>query len=220
MAKKIKISRKELLKEPDQFMSSSEKAMLFFNENRATVIGGFLIIMVAGLSFFGYQNYRLSQVMKNEALYFNMLEIVKTKEEITERLLKIRDQIELRSHRNRASLLLGDVYLKNNNINGAQETYEEILNNSQGINHDMATIGLAYTYEAKNEFKKAISLYKLVVDANNAFPLFQVYWSMVRCHVNNNEKSNALLVLREMQIKFSGPDELEKIDKRIRQLST
>ena len=220
MAKKIKISRKELLKEPDQFLSSSEKAMLFFNENRATVIGGFLIIMAVGLSFFGYEKYRLSQIMKNEALYFNMLEIVKTKEEITERLLKIRDQIKLRSHRNRASLLLADVYFKNNNINGAQETYKEILNNSQGINHDMATIGLAYTYEAKNEFKKAISLYKLVIDGNTTFPLFQVYWSMVRCHVNNKENSNALLVLREMQIKFSGSDELEKIGKRIKQLST
>ena len=149
-----------------------------------------------------------------------MLEIVKTKGDITERLLKIRDQIELRSHRNRASLLLADVYFKNNNINGAQETYKEILNNSQGINHDMASIGLAYTYEAKKEFKKAISLYKLVIDANTTFPLFQVYWSMVRCHVNNKENSNALLVLREMQIKFSGPDELEKIDKRIKQLST
>ena len=46
MAKKIKITRKELLKEPDQFLSSSEKAMLFFTKNRSTVIISIFIFLV------------------------------------------------------------------------------------------------------------------------------------------------------------------------------
>ena len=37
---------------------------------------------------------------------------------------------------------------------------------------------------------------------------------------SNNDTSNALLILREMQIKFSSPSELEKIDKKIQQLSS
>ena len=84
----------------------------------------------------------------------------------------------------------------------------------------MANIGLAYTHEAKGELRNAIDLYKSVIDANTSFPLFQVYWSLARCHINNNDNSNALLILREMQIKFSGTAELEKIDRRIKQLST
>jgi len=220
MAKKIKITRKELLKEPDQFLSSSEKAMLFFTENRSAVVGGILIILIAGLSYFGYENYKLSQIMKNEALYYNMLEIAKAEEKETEKLLKMRNQIGNGSQRNRASLLIADAYFKNNNYDQAEEIYREIIKNSKGLNHSMATIGLAYTYEAKGDFNNAISLYKSVIDINTVFPLFQVYWSLARCHVNDNDKSKALLVLREMQIKFTGTNELEKIERRIKQLST
>jgi len=220
MAKKIKITRKELLKEPDRFLSTSEKAMLIFTENRSKVIISIIAVLVGGLSFFGYENYQTSKIMKYEALYFNMTEIAKIEKIEVERLIKIRDQIGLGSHRNRASLLLADIYFKNKNYDKAESTFLEIKNNSQGLNYQMANIGLAYTHEAKGEFKNAIDLYKSVIDTNTSFPLFQVYWDLARCHVSNNDNSNALLILREMQIKFSGTAELEKIDKQIKRLST
>jgi len=220
MAKKIKITRKELLKEPDQFLSSSEKAILFFTKNRSKVIITIVTVLIGGVSFLGYKNYQTSQIMKYEALYFNMVEIAKTEGVGVDKLIEIRDQIKFRSHRNRASLLIADVYFKNKDFDKAQSTFLEIINDSQGLNHQMANIGLAYTHEAKSEFRTAIDLYKLVIDADTSFPLFQVYWSLARCHINNNDSSNALLILREMQIKFSGTTELEKIDRRIKQLST
>ena len=105
-------------------------------------------------------------------------------------------------------------------VDSCEEYFLEIKNNSQGLYHQMAIIGLGYIHEAKGEFKNAIDLYKSVIDANTSFPLFQVYWSLARCHISNNDTSNALLVLREMQIKFSETAELEKIDRRIKQLST
>jgi len=220
MAKKIKITRKELLKEPDQFLSSSEKAMLFFSKNRSKVFITIVTVLIAGLSFLGYENYQVSQIMKYEALYFNMLEIAKTEGKGIDKLIKIRDQISFRSHRNRASLLLADVYFINNDFDKAQTTFLEIINNSHGLNLQMANIGLAYTHEAKGEFRNAIEVYKSVIDTDNGFPLFQVYWSIARCYINNNDNPNALLILREMQIKFSGSSELEKIDRRIKQIST
>ena len=93
MAKKIRITRKELLKEPDQFLSSSEKAMLFFTENRSKVIISIVTVLIAGLSFFAYENYQTSKIMKYEALYFHMTEIAKTEVSDVDKLIKIRDQI-------------------------------------------------------------------------------------------------------------------------------
>jgi tetratricopeptide (TPR) repeat protein len=221
MAKKI--SRKELLKQPDQFLSSTDKAMLFFTNNRSTVISSIVGILVCGLSLLGYQNYQQSQTMKFEAMYFDMEEIVKVEEAKGNnpegQLVKIRDQISDESHRNRASLLLADVYFQYGNFDKAKSTYQEIRNNSGGLNHQMANVGLAYTYESMGEFKKAIDLYKLTIDTNDNFPLFQVYWSLARCHENNKDTPNALLILREMQIKFSGRAESEKIENQIKQLS-
>ena len=80
-------------------------------------------------------------------------------------------------------------------------------------------VGLAYVYEAMEDYENAIDLYKTAINSKGNFPLFQVYWSLARCHENNKDISNALLILREMQIKFSSDAELEKIDKKIKNLS-
>tara|TARA_B100000686_G_scaffold16119_1_gene15115 strand:+ start:717 stop:1391 length:675 start_codon:yes stop_codon:yes gene_type:complete len=224
MAKKIKITRKELLKEPDQFLSSTDKAMLFFRQNRSFVIGGAVGIMLFGLSFLGYKNYQKSQTMKFESLYFQMEKIAEESKEkgkkLQEQLAEIRDQIHEGQHRNRASLFLADIYFQYEDYDKANSIYQEVRNKSSGLNHEMATVNLAYTYEAMGDLKKAIDLYKLVINSNSNFPLFQVYWSLARCHENNNDISNALLILREMQIKFSGRAELKNIDSRIKELST
>jgi tetratricopeptide (TPR) repeat protein len=221
MAKKI--SRKELLKQPDQFLSATDKAMLFFSNNRSTVIGSIVAILVVGLSLVGYQNYQQSQTMKFEAMYFSMEEIVRIEgakgSNPESQLVKIRDEITDESHRNSASLLLADVYYQYGNFDKAKSTYQEVRNSSQGLNHQMANVGLGYAHEAMGEFKKAIDLFKLAINTNDNFPLFQVYWSLARCHKNNKDISNALLILREMQIKFSGRAESEKIKNQIKQLS-
>ena len=224
MAKKIRITRKELLKEPDQFLSSTDKAMLFFKQNRSSVISGVVGVMFLGLSFLGYQNYEKSQTMKFESLYFKMEQIAENSDEkgkkLQEQLIEIRDQIDEGSHRNRASLFLADIYFQYEDFDKAKSIYEEVRSKSRGLNHQMAVVNLAYTYEAMGNLKKAIDLYKLTINSNSNFPLFQVYWSLARCHENNNDTSSALLILREMQIKFSGSAELKNIDSRIKELST
>jgi len=224
MAKKIKITRKELLKEPDQFLSSTDKAMLFFKQNRFSVIGGVVGVMLLGLSFLGYQNYEKSQTMKFESLYFKMEKIAEESEKkgkkLQEQLIEIRDQIDEGPHRNRASLFLADIYFQYEDFDKAKSIYEEVRSKSSGLNHEMAAVNLAYTYEAMGNLKKAIDLYKLTINSNSNFPLFQVYWSLARCHENNNDTSSALLILREMQIKFSGSGGLKNIDSRIKELST
>ena len=224
MAKKIRITRKELLKEPDQFLSSTDKAMLFFRQNRFFVIWGIIVVMLFGLSFLGYQNYQKSRIMKFESLYFKMEKIVEESKEkgkkLQEQLIKIRDQIDEGPHKNRASLFLADIYFQNEDYDKAKSIYQEVRSKSRGLNHEMAAVNLAYTYEAMGDLKKAIDLYKLAINSNSNFPLFQVYWSLARCHEYNNDTSNALLILREMQIKFAGSAELKNIDSRIKELST
>jgi len=224
MAKKIKITRKELLKEPDQFLSSTDKVLLFFRKNRSFVIGGVLGVMLLGLSLLGYQNYEKSRTMKFESLYFKMEQITEESEnkgkKLQEQLIAIRDQIDEGPHRNRASLFLGDIYFQYEDYDKAKSIYQEVRSKSSGLNHEIATVNLAYTYEAMGNLKKAIDLYKLTINSNSNFPLFQVYWSLARCHEDNNDTSSALLILREMQIKFSGSAELKNIDSRIKELST
>ena len=223
MAKRIKVSRKDLLKEPDQFLSTSEKAMLYFMDNRATVLGGIAIFLIGVSSFFGFKYFKETQTLANEAFYFEIEKIVDTAKdskptsEVESILNKIGDGLQ----KERASLLLADLYFQNQEYDKADALYSTVMNSSSAgqVNYQLAQVGLAYNYESNKQYQKAIDLFKSVIDANTDFPLFEVYWSLSRCYELNSDSSNALLILREMQIKFATNPQMEKVELRIKQLS-
>lgn len=219
MANRLKISRKDLLKAPDHFLSTSEKAMLFFMDNRASVIGVIAAIAIAGLSFLGFRYYQETRTLRDEAFYFEIVKIVDTTGNPTAK--GILEKMGEGMQKERASLLLGDRHFQNQEYDKAEALYSAVMNTSSPgkINYQMAQVGLAYCHEARKDYKKAIAVFKSVIDANTAFPLFEVYWGLAKCHELNNDVPNALLVLREMQIKFSESPQVDKIEGRIKQLS-
>ena len=221
MAKRLKVSRKDLFKEEDQFLSASEKAMIFFLANRSAVIGGIVSIIVVGSSFLGFRYYQDAQAMKNEAFYFEMVKIVDTSSSPASDAKLVWGKMGDSPQKERASLLLGDVHFENQEYDKAEALYSAVLSHSSSdkINHQLAQVGLAYSYESRKDYKKAIGLFKSIIDANTGFPLFEVYLSLAKCHELNSDVSNALLILREMQMKFSENPNLDKIEDRIKQLS-
>jgi len=219
MAKRI--SRKDLFKEQDQFLSTSDKAMHYFMDNRATVIGVIAAIVIAGSSFLGFKYYNETRTLRDEAFYFEITKIVDKADSSASDAKVILEKMDDGPQKDRASLLLGDIHFQNQEYDKAEELYSAVMSHSSpsDINHQMAQVGLAYSHESRKDYKKAIGLFKSVIDANTAFPLFEVYWSLSKCHELNNDVSNALLILREMQIKFPQNPQLEKIEVRIKLLS-
>jgi tetratricopeptide (TPR) repeat protein len=223
MATRVKVSRKDLLKEPDQFLSGSEKAMLYYMDNRATVIGVIAIIVIGASSFFGFKYFKETQALANEAFYFEMENIVKNAKgsDSSAEAKLIWEKIGDGLQKERASLLLADIHFRNQQYDKSDALYSTVIDNSSPgtINYQMAQVGLAYSYESSKQYQKAIDLFKTVIDANTDYPLFEVYWSLSRCYELKNDSSNALLILREMQIKFAANPQMEKIELRIKQLS-
>jgi lipopolysaccharide biosynthesis regulator YciM len=222
MAKRLKISRKDLFKEQDQFLSGSEKAMLYFMENRSTVIGVVAAIVIAGASFLGLKYYNETRTLRDEAFYFEITKIVDSTENSASDARTILEKMDEGPQKERASLLLGDIHFQNQEYDKAEAFYSAVMSHSSpiDINHQMAQVSLAYSHESRKDYKKAIGLFKSVIDANTGFPLFEVYWSLSKCYELNNDVSNALLILREMQIKFSQNPQVDRIEVRIKQLST
>ena len=221
MAKRLKVSRKDLLKEQDQFLSTSEKAMIYFTDNRSTVIGVIAAIVIVGSSVLGFNYYKETQTLKNEAFYFEITKISDKADSSTSDAKAILEKMGDGPQKDRASLLLGDMHFQNQEYDKAEKYYSAILSRTSpsDINHQMAKVGLAYSHESRKDYKKAIELFKSVVEANTSFPLFEVYWSLAKCHELNNDVSKALLILREMQMKFSKSLQADKIEVRIKQLS-
>ena len=220
MAKRLKISRKDLFKEQDQFLSGSEKAMLYFMENRSTVIGVVAGIVIAGASFLGLKYYNETRTLRDEAFYFE-IEKVSDNDSFASEAKAILVKMGEGYQKERASLLLADSHFQKREFEKSDVIYSTVMSNSLPgeINYQMAQVGLAYSFESKGDYKKAIAMFKSVIDANTSFPLFEVYWSLSKCHELNKDVSNSLLILREMQIKFSENPQADKIESRIQQLS-
>jgi tetratricopeptide (TPR) repeat protein len=223
MSTRNKVSRKDLLKEPDQFLSGSEKALLYYMDHRATVIGVIATIVISASSFYGFKYFKETQTLANEAYFFEIENVVKNAKgsDPTTEVKLIWEKIGDGLQKERASLLLADIHYQNEAYGEADALYSKVMDNStpDQINYQMAQVGLAYNHESSKQYQKAIDLFKSVIDANTSFPLFEVYWSLSRCYELNNDNSNALLILREMQIKFAANPQMEKIESRIKQLS-
>ncbi|SVC06459.1 uncharacterized protein METZ01_LOCUS259313, partial [marine metagenome] len=159
MAKRIKVSRKHLLKDPDQFLSTSEKAMLYYIDNRATVIGVVAILLIVVSSFFGFKYYQETQALGNEAFYFEMEKMAENPKGSTSvaGVRSIWEKIGDGFQKERASLLLADIHFQNQEFGEAEVLYSTVMSNSSPgqINYQMAQVGLAYSYEFGKDYKKA-----------------------------------------------------------------
>jgi predicted negative regulator of RcsB-dependent stress response len=221
MAKRLKVSRKDLFKEPDQFLSASEKVMLFFMANRFTVIFTIAGILIAGSSFFGFKYYQETSTLKDEALYYQIEKTINNNDNSTSETKAILEKMGDGPQKNRASLLIADSHFQRQEYDKAEGTYLMVMSSSspKNINYQMAQVGLAYSYLSRTDYKKAIGIFKSVIDSNTSFPLFEIYFALSKCHELNEDISKALLVLREMQIKFSENPQVERVKSHIKKLS-
>lgn len=222
MAKRVKVSRKELLKEQDQFLSTTHKVTEYLSDHgplMLTTIGG-LIILFALVT--GYRYNQQMKEMRMESLYSQMTTIQngKAEKKIGE-LESLLTQFQEGPQKTRAALLLGEEYYKDQQFDKAIGIYTEIADQSDGMNLSLqlAKMGLAYSHEGKKDYKKAAEIYKSIAGSANGFPLFEVYIGLARCYELNEDNKNALTTLREMENKFQSHPKIDSVKRRIVKLA-
>jgi len=226
MAKRVKVSRKEFLKEQDQFLTISQKVTTYMSDHgplMLTVVGGLIIIFAL---IAGYRYNQQVKTMRMENLYFQMTQILDEKtdqksENAIEELEKLWPEFQEGPQKTRAGLLLGEEYYQDQQFDKAIEIYTAISNRSggKGLSGQLAKMGLAYSHEGKNDYKKAADIYKSIIASADEFPLFNVYIGLARCHELNQDKKSALTTLREMENKFSSHPQIDSVKRRIEKLS-
>jgi len=116
--------------------------------------------------------------------------------------------------------MIADKYFNIGEYDQALELYENIVSESSKntLSRKIAMVGIAYSLEGKNDYKEAIVTYQKVIRNFNDYPLFNIYLSIVRCYELSGEKSSALLILREMKVKFASHSKLMIVDEKIKKL--
>ena len=163
------------------------------------------------------------KILEMESLYFR-LEQAKFSEgpnsdDKIKQMERLLDEFSKGPQKQRAFLILADEYFNEGSYDKAIEFYQNALNgSSSSFNQQLANIGIAYSFEGKKDYKNAISVYKTVIQYPSEYPLFDIYMGLARCYELNNEKNEALLILREMQNKFSSNPQIGDINSKIKNL--
>jgi tetratricopeptide (TPR) repeat protein len=205
MAGRKKIIKKKL-KEPDEFISLTEKAFLYVTHHYKKIAAGAAILLVILLSVFLFQKWQEKREGEAHQKFSSALEIYQMTSSrsqegspseykaVLERLDEVITKFP-RTPSGKFSLLYkGNVHLRLGEFDEAIRAYEAFLQRVGGekLYRVFAMEGLGYAYEGKKDYEKALDAYQKIVDMGDHFQMPSAYLCMGRCYERLNKSKEAL----------------------------
>ncbi|MGD8982388.1 MAG: tetratricopeptide repeat protein [Desulfobacteraceae bacterium] len=213
MAKK-KVTRKQLLKEPDEFLTFSGRAALFIREHSRlfTYLGGAvaagLLIYLGMTTFMGYINKK-GQTAYNTAYYIlaenaNPEKDAQALKESAELFQKVIDKYGMSKVSRLAFPELAYLRMAEKKYDEAIGLYLEFLGKvpDNSPYQSLARLALAACYEANGELESAVESLSQVVDGPNDVFKEQAMLSLARVYRLDNQKDKSKKILEEFLEKF------------------
>ena len=215
MAKKKQISRKQLLKEPDEFLTVSAKVIAYAKENQKTIsyiaIGlAALVLIGLGFRYFSGLSERRAYALFSQGLSQYISQNWKQKTASAEEFASNRFAEVLNKYPSstaaRLSLpLLADMNFKQGSYDRAIELYERAIDAfSEDTMRTMMLNGLAYCYEAKGDFSAAAQAFQKITEAQEDFAKGDAYFNLGRMHEALNDTAKAREAYEKVAQDYSG----------------
>jgi len=214
MAKK-KVTRKELLKSPDEFLTFSARAVIFINEHSRQFAYLGVAVVANALIYSGIHNY-LRKINKKGQNTYNMayytlvrnmspdanIKDLKQSEELFE---QVKDRYGISKA---ARLALPELaYLKfiEKKYDEAISLYKEFLSKaSDDIPYQsLAWIALAACYEAKGDLNSAIEALNRIIAGPDDFFKEQAMLSLSRIYRLSHHEEKSREILKEFVTKYT-----------------
>lgn len=205
MTAKKKIVKKKL-KQPDEFISFTEKAFIFITHHFKKIALGFILLLFVLLAIFLIQRWE-NQKEEEASRKFNFaLEAYQittspyregTPKEYKNILEKFEEVISTypRSSSGKLSLLYkGDIHLKLGEFEEAIKTYQAFLQKTgkEKLYRLFALENLGYAYEGKKDYEKALHSYQEVLKLGENFQWPNTYLNIARCYEKMGKNNEAL----------------------------
>jgi tetratricopeptide (TPR) repeat protein len=202
MAKK-RISRKQLLKEPDEFLTLSSRALHFAAENRklvSYVLIGLVAVVLAGALIGYFLNFseRRAYAVFEEGLSIYVAQVSGEKSSPLQETAKEKfsEAIEKHSSTRAAELslpLCGDVNYEEGSYDKAIELYHKALG-AFSKEDDMRKLiwnDLGYAYEGKEDYKSAAEYFKKITSAQGGLLKADACFNLGRMYEAMNDRQEA-----------------------------
>ena len=204
MAKKKRITRKQLLKEPDEFLTFSAKTIQFVGNNRRLVLGvaiGVVVaaIAVAGLRYDAKVSERRAYALFERGRVSYMAEILgrpstEPLSETAEPFWRVLRKYP-KTHAAPLSLMaFANLSYFRGDYEGAIDLYQRA---SRAFREDGAVLkltwnGLAYAYEAQKNFESAAEYYQKITDSQDEFMRGDACYNFARMMEAMNDQEKAI----------------------------
>jgi tetratricopeptide (TPR) repeat protein len=204
VAKKKRISRKKLLKEPDEFLTFSARAIRFVVDNQKPVFGILIGVVVVVLAFAGFRYFsNLSEkkayaMFEQGRMHYMAENSQDTKapeqEKAAEQFEKVITKYPSTDAARFSLLIYADMSYQNGDYQRAIELYQKALGafSGEGSIQKLIWNGLAYAYEAQKDYKSAAEYFQRITETQDEFIKADACYNLGRTMDALNHQEKAL----------------------------
>lgn len=212
MAKKI--TRKELLKEPDEFLTFSAKMMQFFTEYRIQILAGLgtlfaVVIIASGIRYFSNkaENDAFAAMRDNMSKYEDLMkdnDPKKAYQGIKDSFDSFLSQYSGRTAGKLARAMFANICYDAGEIKKAIELYEKAL---ADFTYDpslkaMILNGLGYAYEADKNYDKALSSFERIVSEPDAPMKGESLFNVARLYAQKGDAAKSAEAYKKITAEY------------------
>jgi len=205
MAKTKKIIKKKL-KEPDEFIISTERIYLFITHHFKPIAVGGIIVFILIVSLFFIQRWG----KKNEENAYKMFNLavetyqmvstpyregsLQEYKSVLEKFNEVITKFSRTKFGKLSILYKGNLHLRLGEFEEAINAYENFIKKTGKENffRSLAMEGLGYSYEGKGEHEKAVNAFQKVIDLGESSQFGNAYLGMGRCYEKLGKNKEAL----------------------------
>ena len=205
MTKAKKIIKKKL-KEPDEFITLTERAYFFVTHHSKSIgIGGIIILILILSVFFiqrwGEKNEQNAYQLFNLAVETNQMISTPYREGslqeykgLLEKFNEVHTKFPKTKFGKLSVLYKGNIHLRLDEFEEAIKAYETFLQKTgkENFYRSLALEGLGFSYEGKREYEKALNAFQKVIDLGETFQLGNAYWAIGRCYEKLGKNKEAV----------------------------
>lgn len=186
---------KKKLKEPDEFITLSERAYLSVTQHAKSVAVGAGVVLVLLLFVFFFQKWGKKNAEDAYQMLNSVLETYQMVsspyregspqeyKNVLERFNEVITKFPKTPGGKLAVLYKGNIHLRLGEFDEAIKAYESYLEKAgkEKLYRAFAMEGLGYSYEGKRDYEKAMKVFQKVIDLGEGFQLPNAYLGLGRC---------------------------------------
>ncbi len=205
MTRMKKIIKKKL-KEPDEFITFTERAFLFTTHHSKSIAVGGGIVLVLLLAAFFFQGWEKKSAENAYQMFNSAVETYQMVsspyregspqeyKNIMERFNEVITRFPKTPGGKLAVLYKANIHLRLGEFDEAIKAYGIYLEKAgkEKIYRAFAMEGLGYSYEGKKDFEEAMNAYQKVIDLGESFQFANAHLGVGRCYEKMGKTKEAL----------------------------